>query len=558
MLITDKTDKNELERFSEPHRVWQGIPGIERTKGGKTYITFYSGGVTETFGNYVLLYGSRDEKNFELLAAIEKPGKFRCFDPVLWIDPLSRLWLVWNVMPGEEVYGAICEDPDADELVFGDEFYIGRGIMMNKPTVLSSGEWLFPIALWPSEIHEKLRVSGLLPSDEPRSYVYRTSDNGKSFIKLGGSAVQERRCDEHIILELRSGILAMYVRTRYGIAVSYSYDRGITWSKGEDSGLGGPCSRFFIGRLSSGRILLINHTHFTGRNNLTALLSEDDGKSFPYSLMLDERNAVSYPDVTEKDGFLYIVYDRERGCNRKSLEEAYAAAREVLVAKITENDILCRRLQSENSYLRRVVSKLGALADTDANPFEKKELSSEELAAKLIAQGGNIIEEAFALFPFNCTSVYDIDLKKAETLIKKFEESDSSDTALLAQIISMLREAPKQPAPESPVIDTIKKYIEEHMAEDFLISDLAEKLRISVYYLCHMFKAVTGITVTEYSNALRVTKAKELLIRTDETINAIAQQCGFCTAAYFAEIFAKLEKISPTEYRKIHKKESPR
>ena len=551
------TDKKELEKFSECHRVWQGIPGIEHTKGGRTYITFYSGGITETFGNYVLLYKSVDEKDYsELIAAIEKPGKFRCFDPVLWIDTLGRLWFIWNVMPGEEVWGIICDNPDADELVWGEEFYIGRGIMMNKPTVLSSGEWLFPIAIWPPELHEKLRASGLREDDEPRSYVYKTSDNGKTFVNLGGSAVKERRCDEHMVVELKNGVLAMYVRTRYGIAVSHSYDRGVTWSQGGDSGLGGPCSRFYIGRLRSGRILLINHVDFTGRNNLTALLSEDEGRTFPYSIMLDERIGVSYPDATESDdGYIYITYDRERG-NRRNLEEAYRAAREILVAKITEEDIISGSLKSEGSYLKRIASKLGKLADTDENPFEKKEQTSLELAEKLLSQGGNIIEEVFALFPFNCTSIYDIDAKKVDMLIKKFEDEGSCDKELLAQIISFIRTAPKQCANANPIIDAIKKYIEEHISEDIRVSALAESLKISMYYLSHMFKAVTGITVTEYCNSIRIIKAKQMLITTDESINSIAQKCGFCTAAYLAENFTKIEKIAPTEYRKIHKKEN--
>ena len=549
------TDKKELERFADIHRVWQGIPGIEHTNSGRTFVTFYSGGITETYGNYVLLYRSDDEKDYsKLVAAIEKPGKFRCFDPVLWIDPLGRLWFVWNVMPGEEVWGIICDNPDAKELVWGEEFYIGRGIMMNKPTVLSSGEWLFPIAIWPPELHEKLRASGLREDDEYRSYVYKTSDNGKTFVNLGSSAVKERRCDEHMVVELKTGVLAMYVRTRYGIAVSHSYDRGVTWSQGDDSGLGGPCSRFYIGRLKSGRILLINHVNFTGRNNLTALLSEDEGKTFPYSIMLDERGGVSYPDVTESDdGYIYITYDRERG-NRRSLEEAYRAAREILVAKITEEDIISGEVKNKCSYLKRVASKLGKIADTDENPFEKKEQTSKELAEKLLAQGGNIIEETFALFPFNCTSIYDIDSKKVETLIKRFEESECTDAALLEELISIIRVAPKQRANENPAIDSIKKYIEDHISEDFLVSDLAASLKISVYYLCHMFKAVTGITVTEYCNCIRITKAKQMLINTDESINLIAQKCGFCTAAYLTENFTKLEKITPTEYRKIHKK----
>ena len=296
--------------------------------------------------------------------------------------------------------------------------------------------------------------------------------------------------------------------------------------------------------------------NFTGRNNLTALLSEDEGKTFPYSIMLDERGGVSYPDVTESDdGYIYITYDRERG-NRRNLEEAYRAAREILVAKITEEDIIGGEVKNKCSYLKRVASKLGKIADTDENPFEKKEQTSKELAEKLLAQGGNIIEETFALFPFNCTSIYDIDSKKVETLIKRFEESECTDAALLEELISIIRVAPKQCVNENPAIDSIKKYIEDHISEDFLVSDLAESLKISVYYLCHMFKAVTGITVTEYCNCIRITKAKQMLINTDESINLIAQKCGFCTAAYLTENFTKLEKIAPTDYRKIHKKEN--
>ncbi|MBQ8836899.1 MAG: exo-alpha-sialidase [Clostridia bacterium] len=554
MLITDK---KELEKFTDIHRVWQGIPGIEHTKGGRTFVTFYSGGTTETFGNYVLLYKSDDEKAYsDLVAAVEKPGKFRCFDPVLWIDPLGRLWLVWNVMPGEEVWGIICDNPDADGLVWGEEFYIGRGVMMNKPTVLSSGEWLFSIAIWKKELHEKLRISGILDTDVPRAYVYKTSDNGKTFIKLGGADVKERRFDEHMVIEISGGVLAMYIRTKYGIAVSYSYDRGVTWSQGDDSGFGGPCSRFYIGRLKSGRILLINHVNFTGRNNLTALLSEDDGKTFPFSIMLDERKEVSYPDVTESDdGYVYITYDRERGYGKKSLDEVYKSAREILIAKITEEDIINGAITNENSYLKRIASKLGKFSENDENPYQEKELSSKELAEKLLSEGGNLIEKAFALYPFNCTSIYDIDFKKLETLTKRFEETGNLDVALLEQIISIIRTAPKQSANENPTIDAIKKYIEEHISEDFHVSDLAESLHISVNYFCRMFKAVTGITVTDYCNSLRITKAKQLLINTNESINEIAQKCGFCTAAYLTENFTRLEKIAPTEYRKIHKGE---
>ena len=40
----------------------------------------------------------------------------------------------------------------------------------------------------------------------------------------------------------------------------------------------------------------------------------DGGKSYEGFLLLDERSDVSYPDAVEgSDGYIYIIYDRERG-----------------------------------------------------------------------------------------------------------------------------------------------------------------------------------------------------------------------------------------------------
>ena len=106
---------------------------------------------------------------------------------------------------------------------------------------------------------------------------------------------------------------------------------------------------------------------------MTAMLSEDEGKTWKYKLLLDERVYVSYPDAKEADdGYIYITYDRERGANKKSLDEAYSYAREILYAKITEEDIINGKLTDENSKLRCVISKLGRYIFEDENPYDKQ------------------------------------------------------------------------------------------------------------------------------------------------------------------------------------------
>ena len=75
------------------------------------------------------------------------------------------------------------------------------------------------------------------------------------------------------------------------------------------------------------------------------MLSDDDGKTWSDGLLLDERDDVSYPDMSEdENGRLTIVYDRER-----------YSAREILMSSVTEDDILSGKLVSRNSFLKQVV-----------------------------------------------------------------------------------------------------------------------------------------------------------------------------------------------------------
>ena len=361
------TDINEINKRSAEKRIWQGIPSIEVTKNGRIFTTYYSGGVKEEIGNYVLLDKSDDGVNYLTVALALPESDARYFDPCVWLDPLGRLWVTWSRFPGNTVFGVICDEPDADKLVFGDEFVIGHDVMMNKPTVLSSGEWAFPVAVWREGVHVIKPTEMPLPAG---SYAYITSDNGKTFECRGKADVPDRSYDEHMFLEQEDGSVTVFVRTSKGIGTARSLDGGRTWSEGEPNVIAGPCSRFHIRRLPSGRILLVNHYEFTGRNNLTAFLSEDDGRTWKYRLLLDERNDVSYPDAAiGKDGSIYIIYDRERGALKKTLDEALACAREVLVARISEQDIINGAV-SGDGYLKRVVSKLTVYEGDD--PFAEK------------------------------------------------------------------------------------------------------------------------------------------------------------------------------------------
>ena len=101
-----------------------------------------------------------------------------------------------------------------------------------------------------------------------------------------------------------------------------------------------------------GNILLIKHgqdfVHRTGRWDLTAFLSDDDGKTWKGGLLLDERRdgtGVSYPDIAQApDGTIYVHYDHGRTTHA-----------EILFAKFRDEDVLARKLSSTDVALKNVV-----------------------------------------------------------------------------------------------------------------------------------------------------------------------------------------------------------
>lgn len=547
MLITDP---KQLIAYREPYRLWQGIPGVARTRGGRLFVTFYSGGVKEEYGNFSLLLRQKGEE-FETVAVADAADA-RCYDPCLWVDPKGRLWFIWSVMPEHRVECAVCDDPDAQELVWSGVRTIGCDVMLNKPTVLSTGEWLFPMAIWDAAGG----VRTMSPEHDTKngpagSYVYRSVDEGETFERLGYAVTPERSFDEHMVVELRDNSLLMPVRTRYGIALSHSYDQGRTWSVGEKCDWGGPNSRFFISRLRSGRLLLINHVDFTGRNNLTALLSEDEGKTWPHRLLLDGRMQVSYPDAVEdEDGNIYIVYDRERGCFKKSVEHALRDAREILMARITEEDILRGRLTSEGSYLRRVINKLGAYEKGD-NPFgEPSRLGDRELALRLLEDGHETaVDRLFEIYWRACPGVSAQASERIDLLAARVGEGRRVEESL-EELIRLMRDAQ---GVESPVITRVMEAVAADLTDETTVAQYARQFGISVYYLCHLFKRTTGMTLTAYRTSLRLIRAKQLLAATEQKIADIAAACGFNNVSYFTELFTARESMAPSKYRALRR-----
>ena len=281
---------------------------------------------------------------------LPKSDGTRCFDPTLWIDPKGRLWYIFNRgnkdTATHNVWARICDDPDASPPVWGAEFRVGYeapfAFRMNKPTVLSTGEWIMPVTHAAEPTHDWFAFANQLQG------VGISKDEGRSW-KLYGALKAPKWALECMITELRDGRLWLLTRTGGGFLwESHSADKGVTWDEPKASTIANPGSRFFMRRLASWNLLLVNHYKFKGRSHLTAQLSTDDGATWNEGLLLDERSDVSYPDgVQDKDGLIWITYDRDRN-----------GAGEILLAKFREEDVKAGKEVSGAVSLKQVINKL--------------------------------------------------------------------------------------------------------------------------------------------------------------------------------------------------------
>jgi hypothetical protein len=315
----------------------QGVPAIERTTRGRLWAAWYAGksprGV-ESSSSYVVLATSGDDGKTWTEKLLVRARRFvHTYDPCLWIDPRGRLWFFWAQSAGVQdgrmgVWAIVTENPDAETPVWTEPRRIANGVMLNKPTVLKNGDWLLCIGLWRDNTNVpnvKFDPDDLAPytsdmlthdlGEERGSNVYRSTDEGETFERIGQVRIPGTRVDEHMIVERGDGSLWMLLRNTGGIAQSVSRDGGRTWEEGSIylKGRTFANKRFFIRRLQSGALLMVRNNAPDGkRSHMTAFVSDDDGATWTDGLLLDERES-SYPDgVQAADGTIYIIYDHQR------------------------------------------------------------------------------------------------------------------------------------------------------------------------------------------------------------------------------------------------------
>ena len=103
--------------------------------------------------------------------------------------------------------------------------------------------------------------------------------------------------------------------------------------------------------------------------------------------------------------------------------------------------------------------------------------------------------------------------------------------------------------PQDPVSQAIR-YMEENYDKPLTLTILSNVVSLNYTYFSSIFKSRTGVGVITYLQNLRLQKAKERLVSTDDRIGEIAHRSGFTDERYFEKLFKQSEGVTPREYRR--------
>ncbi len=102
---------------------------------------------------------------------------------------------------------------------------------------------------------------------------------------------------------------------------------------------------------------------------------------------------------------------------------------------------------------------------------------------------------------------------------------------------------------EDPRLNEIMKYIQENCSEPITLDLLSNQFGLNKYYLCHMFKAKMGFSISDYIESCRLSNAIPLLCE-GMPVYAVALRTGFGSDTYFISTFKKNFGTSPKKYLK--------
>lgn len=108
---------------------------------------------------------------------------------------------------------------------------------------------------------------------------------------------------------------------------------------------------------------------------------------------------------------------------------------------------------------------------------------------------------------------------------------------------------PRRALPSEPLVQHVKRYIEDHHTEEVGEPALARDAGFSVRHIRNRFTRELGISPMRYLSHCRIIHAQQLIGRSDYELKQIAELVGFKTVHHFTRVFGRIVGVPPGEFR---------
>jgi len=97
-------------------------------------------------------------------------------------------------------------------------------------------------------------------------------------------------------------------------------------------------------------------------------------------------------------------------------------------------------------------------------------------------------------------------------------------------------------------------YIDANYDKPVTLAEIAKASHLSSSRLAHIFKEQMGITIIDYLTSVRIERAKQLLLATEQNCTEICFQVGYNNQSYFTRTFKEIVGMPPRQFRARNKR----
>ncbi|MBV2362282.1 GlxA family transcriptional regulator [Streptomonospora nanhaiensis] len=113
------------------------------------------------------------------------------------------------------------------------------------------------------------------------------------------------------------------------------------------------------------------------------------------------------------------------------------------------------------------------------------------------------------------------------------------------------------PVPRGSVLEPVLRWVEDNLAADLTLDDIARTAGVSLRTLNRRFREQTGTTPLQWLLRARIRRAQYLLEATDHPVDRIAGEVGFGSSTAFRDRFKRVVGTTPQAYRSAFTRPAP-